>query len=53
MIDDATLFRADVVMFDDTITLLMCDVLVVDVLENDEMVGRVPLDAMKPTSSIS
>ena len=53
MIDDATLFRADIVKFDETVILLMCDVLVVDVLENDEVVGLVPLDAMKPTSSIS
>ena len=51
MIDDATLFRADVVMFK-TVTLLMYDVLVVDVLGNDEMVDLVPLDAMTPTSSI-
>ena len=53
MNDDVTLFRADVVMVDETITLLMCDVPVVDVFEDDEVVGLVPLDEMKPTSSTS
>ena len=53
MIDDAALFRADVVMIDDAVNLQMCDVLVVDVLENDEVVGLVPIDAMRPTGFIS
>ena len=53
MNDDVILLHADVVMVDETITLLMCDVPVVDVLEDDEVVGLFPLDEMKPTGSTS
>ena len=53
MIDDAAPFCTDVVIIDDAVNLQMCDVLVVDVLENDDVVGLVPIDAMRPTSFIS
>ena len=51
--DNVILLHADVVMADEAITLLMCDVPVVDVLEDDVVVGLFPLDEMKPAGSTS
>ena len=47
------LLHVDVVMVDEAITLLMCDVYVIDVLNDEAVVGLFPLDEMRPAGSIS
>ena len=51
--DNVILLHVDVVMADEAITLLMCDVPVVDVLDDDVVVGLFPLDEMRPVGSTS
>ena len=46
------LAHVDVVTVDEANILLMCDVHVVDVLEDGAVVGLFPLDEMKLTGSI-